>query len=177
MTRQHRTGVYIIAMFGLIYVMANAGNLPSPLSFVAGIVAVVATIGLVAASRMAEPTQLRGPAFDRRYWLIVAGEIVVGLAGLVVINAVLGAHAVSVAWISLVVGIHFFGLYATWRLPIMIWVGAAITLCGAAGLVAGAMNQPIALISTVAGLLPGAVLLAAGWWSVATHARADETRV
>ena len=77
----------------------------------------------------------------------------------------LGIHDASIAWISVVVGVHFFGFYVIWRLPVMVWIGAAISVCGALGLLAAGMDRSAALIAVVAGIVPGAVLLAGGWWS------------
>jgi hypothetical protein len=61
--------------------------------------------------------------------------------------------------------VHFFGFYVIWRLPVMVWIGAAISVCGALGLVAAGMDRSAALIAVVAGIVPGAVLLVGGWWS------------
>ena len=56
----------------------------------------------------------------------------------------------------------------------MVWIGAAITLCGVAGLIAAGIDLSAAVISMTAGVLPGVVLLAAGWWS-ALHRAAGAT--
>jgi hypothetical protein len=165
MTRHKRIAIYITGVFGFIYVMANAAYLSSTLAFAVRTVAVLAVVGLIVASPRPDRPDPPGTGFSRSYWIIVTGEIVIGLAGLLVINGVFGAHDASIAWISLVVGLHFFGFYVIWGFRIMVWVGAAITLCGVAGLVAAGIDLSAAAIAVTAGVVPGVVLLAAGWWS------------
>jgi hypothetical protein len=175
MTRHKRISIYVIAVFGFVYVMANAGSLPSTVALVTRAAAVLVAIGLFVATPRPDRPDPPGVGFTPAYWLIVIGEVTVGVAGLFVINTVIDVHDASIAWISLVVGIHFLGFYAIWSLPIMIWIGAAITLCGAAGLVAAGIDLSAPLIALTAGVLPGAVLLAAGWWSALHRAAGDGT--
>ena len=166
MTRHKRTSIFISGIFGLVYIVANAAYLPSTAALVVRTVGVLAAVGLLFATPRPDLPDPPGTGFSRDYWLIVAGEVIVGVGGLVILNSVLGIHDASIAWISLVVGVHFFGFYVIWGFPIMIWVGTAITLCGAAGLVAAGMDLSAAAIAVVAGLVPGVVLFAAGWYSV-----------
>ena len=166
MTRHKRISIYITTVFGLVFVMANAAYLPSMAAFVVRVLGVLAAVGLLLATPKPDRPDHPGIGFSRDFWLIDAGEVIVGLGGIVLLNSVLGIHDVSIAWISLVVGVHFFGLYAIWGFPIMIWVGTAITLCGVAGLVAAGMDLSAAAIAVVAGLVPGVVLFTAGWYSV-----------
>ncbi|MEU9796239.1 hypothetical protein AB0E27_37700 [Streptomyces sparsogenes] len=65
----------------------------------------------------------------------------------------------TVPWIALVVGLHFFGLAAVWRLAALAWLGAAMSACGAAGLALAACGSSAAAIAAVAGVAPGALLL------------------
>jgi hypothetical protein len=102
-------------------------------------------------------------SFGRFYWIVVAMEAVVGLAGIVIINAVLHAPRVTVAWIALVVGVHFFGLAAVWRLPQLVWLGAALATSGAAGLALGLYGSSTAAIALTGGIIPGIVLLGFAW--------------
>ncbi len=165
MTRHKRTSIVITTVFGFIYVMANAGTLPATAATAIRAIGVLAAIGLLISLPRPDMPDPPGVGFSRDYWLIVAGEVIVGLGGLAVLNSVFGIHDASIAWISVVVGVHFFGFYVIWRLPIMVWVGAAITACGALGLIAAGMDRSAALIAVVAGVVPGAVLLAGGYWS------------
>ena len=165
MTRHKRTSIFITTIFGFIYVMANAGTLPATAATAVRMVGILAAVGLLISVPRPNRPDPPGIGFSREYWLIVAGEVIVGLGGLAVLNAVLGIHDASIAWISLVVGVHFFGFYVIWRLPVMVWIGAAITLCGIAGLAAAGIDLSAAVIAVTAGVLPGAILLAGGWWS------------
>ncbi|WP_328960924.1 hypothetical protein [Streptomyces virginiae] len=65
----------------------------------------------------------------------------------------------TVAWISLVVGLHFFGLAVVWRMPALRLPATAMAACGAAGLVLAACGASLAVIAAVAGIAPGALLL------------------
>jgi hypothetical protein len=58
---------------------------------------------------------------------------------------------------------HFAALAAVWRVSLFRWLGAAIALCGLAGLAAAGLGASSAVIATVGGVLPGALLLAAGY--------------
>ena len=165
MTRHKRISIFITTTFGFIYVMANAGTLPGNAAIAVRTVGILAAVGLLISLPRPDRADPPNVGFTRDYWLIVAGEVIVGLGGLALLNGVLGIHDASIAWISLVVGIHFFGFYVIWHLPVMVWIGAAITVCGVAGLIAAGVNLSAATIAVVAGVLPGAVLLAGGYWS------------
>ena len=67
------------------------------------------------------------------------------------------------AWVSVVVGVHFFALAALWRVSLFRWLGAAIAVCGLAGLAAAGLGASSAVVATMGGVLPGALLLAAGY--------------
>ncbi len=97
--------------------------------------------------------------FGRAYWCTVAGEVIAIVAGAVVLTGPLHAGDAVIAWISLVVGAHFFVLAAVWHQPFHDALGAAITTCGVAGLAAAVAGASAAVIATVAGLAPGFVLL------------------
>jgi hypothetical protein len=165
MTRHKRISIFITTVFGFVYMMANAAYLPATFAVLVRTAAVIAAVGLLVATPRPDRPDPPGVGFSRAYWAIVAGEVVIGLAGLLVLNTVLGIRDASIAWISLVVGVHFFGFYVIWRFPIMVWIGAAISACGVAGLVAAGVDLSAAAIAVTAGVLPGIVLLAAGWWS------------
>ncbi|PWK74625.1 hypothetical protein BCL76_101359 [Streptomyces sp. CG 926] len=177
----NQTGRLIGAIFGLVFVAANAGTLPTVAAVPLRVLAVVSFVALFIALRRTRTTpaaddESMGAAaaaaapkrFGRGYRLVVAAEVVAALAGFLVITRVLHAPQASVAWLSLVVGLHFFGLAAVWRMPSLRWLAAAMTACGAAGLVLAACGASLAVIATVAGIAPGALLLGAVWWSLRT---------
>jgi hypothetical protein len=64
--------------------------------------------------------------------------------------------------VSVVVGVHFVMLAGIWRLRLFRRLGAAIALCGIAGLTAAAAGAAPAVIAVARGVLPGVLLLAAG---------------
>lgn len=172
MTRHKRISIVITTIFGFIYVMANAQLLPAAEATGVRVIGIVAAAGLLISLPRPDRPDPPGVGFSRGYWVIVAAEVAAGIGGLFVLNDVLGIHDASIAWISLVVGVHFFGFYAIWRLRVMVWIGTAISVCGALGLLAAGLDRSAALIAVVAGIVPGAVLLAAGWWS-RLHPMAD----
>ena len=90
--------------------------------------------------------------FDHRYWLIVALEAGALFGGLAVINGVLDGTAVSVAWVALVVGVHFFGLARIWRMPLYYWLGAAVTILSLAGFLIYALGGSAAIVGLVSGV-------------------------
>ncbi len=120
-------------------------------------------VGLVRVVRQAPPAaSASAPGFaDRRYWLILVLEVVALFGGLAVINNVLHRTAVSVAWVALVVGVHFFGLARVWRMPLYHWLGAAMTLLGVAGFLVHALGGTAATVALVAGVGSGVALYAA----------------
>jgi len=77
--------------------------------------------------------------------LVVAAEVVAIAVGSALLNGPLELPHAVVAWISVVVGAHLFALAAVWREAFFRALGAAITFCGAAGVVvaAGASNAVI----------------------------------
>lgn len=93
------------------------------------------------------------------------------MAGAVVLNGPAGLPRAVVAWVSVVVGVNFLALAAIWRLPLFRLLGAAITLCGTAGLTAAATSAATAVIAATGGVLPGILLLAASYWGVARRSQ------
>ncbi|MCQ4040548.1 hypothetical protein ACFOSC_21560 [Streptantibioticus rubrisoli] len=155
MTREQITRL-IGGAFGLVFVEVDAGALPSPASVALRVLAVAAFLGLAVALRRARPAGSSGAGrFGREYWLVVALEVVAGVAGIVVIKAALHAPQATVAWISFVVGLHFLGLAVVWRRPRLHWLAAGLTACGAAGLALAGCGCPAAAIAATAGVVPG----------------------
>lgn len=168
--RGQSLGSVIAAVFGLVYVVVNTAPLPAAAAVPMrglGVLLFVAVLGRVyraSRHRSVAEAERRG-GFGRPYWLVVAAEVVALLVGVRVLSGPLATPEAGVAWVSFVVGVHFFALAVVFGAAFFHWLGAAITACGVVGLglaVAGAAEEPIALIS---GVLPGALLLASGWWS------------
>jgi hypothetical protein len=106
-----------------------------------------------------------GGGFGGRYWLIVALEVAGIVTGSAVLRAV-GLGSAAVAWVSVVVGVHFLGLAALWRLCLYWLLGAAIALCGVAAIIAAAAGAGHGWVAGIGGVLPGALLL----WAAARGA-------
>jgi len=90
----------------------------------------------------------------------------------VVLRGPAGLPNAVVAWVSVVVGVHFLMLAAIWRLRLFRHLGAAIALCGVAGLTAAAVGAPGAVIAVTGGVLPGVLLLAAAYRGATRAAQA-----
>jgi hypothetical protein len=177
-------GSVVAITFGTVFVLVNSGGVAAPWPLVIRVtgllMAALLVAGLVLAVRggsSVTPEPVSGFA-DHRYWLVVALEAGALFGGLAVVNGVLHAQAVSVAWVALVVGVHFFGLAGIWRMPLYHWLGTAITLLSLAGFLIYALGGSAAIVGLVAGVGSGAALYAAvgiavgdalfGWTSVAT---------
>ncbi len=162
-----RIGSLIGAGFGLVYVEINAASLAPVISGVAriaGALLFVAALALLVAGR--RPARAAGPpvghGFGRGYLVVVGVELAAIVVGARLLTGVLGLPHAVVAWISVVVGLHFVVLAILWRSRLFHLLGAAIALCGAAGLAAAGAGLPDAVVAGTGGVVPGFLLLAAG---------------
>ncbi|MGW4705294.1 hypothetical protein, partial [Streptomyces sp. NPDC004285] len=128
-----QTGRIIGASFGLVFVQASAGSLPTAVAVPLRVLALaaflrVAVLGRRGGTAPAPAPTVPGPGtgFGRRYWYVVAAEVLGLVAGLLVIARVLHVPQAAVGWIALVVGVHFSGLAVAWRRPALHRLGAAI---------------------------------------------------
>ena len=160
-------GSMVAITFGTVFVLVNTAGLPAPwptvIRVIGLLVAALLIVGLVLVVRKGSSVT-RAPAsgfVDRRYWLIVALEAGALFGGLAVVNGVLHRTAVSVAWVALVVGVHFFGLARIWHMPLYHWLGAAMTVLGLAGFLIYALGGSAAIVGLVAGVGSGTALYAA----------------
>jgi hypothetical protein len=160
-------GSVVAIAFGTVFVQVNCGGLPAlsrlVIRVVGVLVAALLVVGLVLAVRGGSSVvPASGSGFvDRRYWLIVAFEAGALFGGLAVVNGVLHRTAVSVAWVALVVGVHFFGLARIWHMPLYDWLAAAMTSLGLAGFLIYALGGPAGMVGLVAGVGSGTALYAA----------------
>lgn len=168
-SRQRPSGLVVGSLvaiaFGTVFVLVNSADLSAPWPLVIRVAGLVVAVALIAALvpviRRGAPATAASDAMDRRYWLVVALEAVALFGGLAVINGVLHRSAVAVAWVAVVVGVHFFGLGWVWRMPLYHWLAAAMTLLGLAGFLIYALGGSAALVALVAGVGSGVALFAA----------------
>jgi hypothetical protein len=178
MRRDQRLGLTIGSVFGLVFVLVNAGALPSPWPLVVracGVLAFVAVqLALRAAAQRPAAERGDGAGFNRGFGIVVAVEVVALFGGLQVLGRVFDAPDAGVAWISLVVGLHFVALAVVWGESSLHVLGGAVTVCGVAGLVLAATGADPSAVAAVAGVVPGFILLAAGGWAAARSARVPQ---
>ncbi len=160
-------GSVVGSVGGAVFVVMNAGAVRDPGTTMLRVLAVAALAWIVVrATRLRrEPSSAADArsSFGRGYWVVVAAEVVVGLAGAEVIGGPLNVPALTIAWISLVVGVHFFGLAGLWHRADFTSLGAVITAVATAGFIAYAMGGSRAVVALLAGVLPGIALLAYGY--------------
>ncbi|GIF13985.1 hypothetical protein [Actinoplanes teichomyceticus] len=156
-------GSMIALAFGTVFVVVNSGELPEPWPVSIRVAGVLVAVGLAAwllrVTRSGVATRQTGAGFgDRRYWYVVAAEVIVLFAGLNVITRVLHAPEAAVGWVAVVVGLHFNALAWAWRMPLFHRLGAVMTALGVAGFVAYALNASAATIGLIAGVGSGVAL-------------------
>lgn len=173
MGRAQQLGITIGTAFGLAYVLVNSGALPSAVATVLRVLAVLTFIGVQVAMR-------RGPAdggsapdgavrqrFGRGFWTVAFFEVVAVIGGIQVLSRVFDLPDAGVAWVSVVVGVHFNALALVWRESSLHVLAGVLTLLGVAGLVLAFAGASAATVVTVGGVLPGFWLLCGGAMAVA----------
>jgi hypothetical protein len=164
--------------FGLVFVQANAGALPTGVAVPLRVLAVAAFLLLGAFNRRPVPegaTSASATRFGGRYWLVVVLEVVGIAAGLVVITKILHTPTATIGWIAFVVGVHFLGLATAWARPELRVLGVSMACCGALGMALAFLGAPAAVTATVAGIMPGALLFGSVWWSSRTTPRVTQS--
>ncbi|MEV0623025.1 hypothetical protein AB0I81_57575 [Nonomuraea sp. NPDC050404] len=170
-------GLLVGAIFGAVFVIVNA---QSPLNAVTitllRAVACVAATSVIAMwfaiARRGRPTgREQRNMFSRGYLIIVLAEAILLFGGLRVLAAWQAPEQANVAWVALVVGVHFIALAPVWRTWGIAVPGVILTLLGTAGL-ALAPTPAIAWVPFISGVLSGAVLLTGsvtfGWRAATT---------
>ncbi len=162
------------ATFGLVYVVVNAGELAGAVALALRVAAVLAYAGLVARLLRSygphQGTQQRGSGFTRGFGAVVAAEVVAILVGNALLAGPLGLPEGVLAWVTTVVGLHFVALARVWRTRVwqaqsLYVLGAGLTACGVVGLGLASAGAGPAVLATVSGIVPGALLLAGSWWA------------
>jgi hypothetical protein len=90
--------------------------------------------------------------------LVVAGELALFQVGFQLLRVLGGGSQSRVAWIAVVVGLHFAAFARLWREPGMALLGAVVFALGAGGL-AMSGTSAVDWAPVVSGVLPGFALL------------------
>jgi hypothetical protein len=169
-TGTRRAGVVIGSLvgtvFGLVFVEVNSGGLPgnwpTVVRIAGAVVGVVLLLGILRASRLpgGRPDRDHGGFSDRRYWTIVGIEGFALMGGLFVLNAVFERPEFAVAWIAVVVGVHFVGLAKLWHMDLYLVLGGVMTALGVIGFVIGATGGSAGTVGVVSGVGSGVALFA-----------------
>ena len=157
-------GSMIGVVFGVVFFVANAGAFGTPGALivrVAGIVIGVALLIRIIQLRRRVTVTPDTLGFGRGYWYVVLGEVVLLFAGVLVINRVLHHPEASVAWVAVVVGVHFVVLARVWREALFTVLGVVMTVLGVLGIVLAVTTDSALAVAAVAGLGSGLALFAA----------------
>ncbi|MDT0326811.1 hypothetical protein [Nocardiopsis lambiniae] len=164
------TGFFIGGGFGTAFVLANAGPpLPSAAGLILRLLAVGALVAVIASavilSRRGGDDPVPGTEaaprfrFGPFYGIVVLLEVVLLLGGIQVLRALGAPMEANVAWIALVVGLHFLPLAWYWRMGQILGVAVYLSTLGAAGLVMAAAGFA-EWVPFVSGVLSGVGMLA-----------------
>jgi hypothetical protein len=165
------TGLGVGAAFGTAFVLANAHpplgenvRLGLRVAIVGVDVALLLLIALAARRRRVHSdvgparTRVTGAWFGRSFLWVVTAELFVLVAGLQLLRALGAPTQANVAWIALVVGLHFVAFAVIWKEKSIAIPGWLLFALGVAGLV---MSDTGALrwVPLVSGVASGCALL------------------
>ena len=172
------------AAFGLIFVEVNAhtplaASMSLVLRLLAGacfvaLVVVAYPVGAARSGVEARDTQTgfevaTGSWYGRGFWRVVIAEAVLLIAGLQLLRLTGAPTQANVAWIAVVVGVHFVALASVWQEPSVVVLGAIVLLLGAAGLALSATSA-MKWVPILSGVCSGFVLLVGSLGTVAQEA-------
>ena len=154
----------------MLFVVLNSGgplNETATIALrIAAVVMFVATavLGMIAVRARRERVgtgsvdEVSHERFGRRYLIVVGVEILVLFAGFQVLRLVDAPSQAGVAWVAVVVGVHFIALSRVWRERSILVPGALLTLFGIAGLVVAGTDS-FRWVPVISGVLSGFTLL------------------
>jgi hypothetical protein len=165
-------GLLIGGGFGLAFVLANAHSpltaaVGLSLRLLAGACFLVLLASMVRAARMRperqpearNDSQLQSRSrYGRGFWWVVIAEVALLIVGLQVLRVAGAPSQANVAWIALVVGLHFIAFAFVWRDASIAAPGAIVFLLGVAGLALSATSAT-EWVPLVSGVSSGFVLL------------------
>ncbi|MEU8996430.1 hypothetical protein ACGFSD_23100 [Streptomyces caniferus] len=173
---QRMSGVFIGAFFGTVFVVANAHDPLNPsIGIALRVLAVLTFAGLLAlalrAGRLGRPVvedaeAARADWFRGKFAFVVGAEAVLLIGGNLALRAAGAPQETAVAWIALIVGLHFIALMAVWKRRSIAVPGTALTVLGLTGL-GMAATSAVAWVPFVSGVLSGVALLGGCAYAVA----------
>ncbi|WP_017579184.1 hypothetical protein [Nocardiopsis valliformis] len=162
-------GFFVASVFGLAFVLINSGPpLPSGVSMgvrglaVAAAVAIVglAVLGMRKESRTeAGDASAGAPRFGAFFGMVTTIEVLLIIGGAQTISRLDSIpDQAGVAWVALVVGLHFFPLAWHWKQPEILTVAWYGTVLGGIGLLMALLGHPD-WVPLVSGVVTGAGFL------------------
>jgi hypothetical protein len=163
-------GLFIAAAFGVVFVMVNtAAPLDPAVRFGLRGLAVAAFAGLAVVSVLLgrQPAdvrdgrsggEVRTDRFGRGYWAVVVAEVICLFGGFQVLRILDAPKESGVAWVAVVVGLHFVAFLWVWKQRSILVPGTLLTAYGVAGLIM-ATTSSVAWVPFVSGVLSGITLL------------------
>jgi hypothetical protein len=177
-------GGLVAPAFGVLWTLWGASGLAGTtsgviraLGVIVGVAMVVAIVCLrserpptAAPSAAAPAIGKSGSMFASRGYLVVTAlEVVVIGVGNRLLSAT-GHPDYVIAWVALVVGIHFLALGRLF-FPGFYWLGAGMVVAGLFGAGVGAVGGGAAGVKAASGLTAAASVFASGAWTVADQLR------
>ncbi|MGE2723306.1 GNAT family N-acetyltransferase [Mycolicibacterium pulveris] len=105
--RLSRVFAAVCIVFGVVFVLVNAGGLPSPWDVAARIAGVALAIAAVARMLLSRAPEENWSGSARTYWVAVAVEVAAIPVGATILTRVLDQPDLVVVWVVFVVGAHF----------------------------------------------------------------------
>lgn len=171
--RGQAIGALIAGSFGLVFVWVNSGLLADGVALALRVAGAVAFVAVVVAAQLTYRAMARAgreglavpgpdrPPFRGAFWVVTAVEAVAIIVGVRVISQVFDAPEAGVAWVALVVGVHFVPLARLFRHASFMALAVVMSALGLAGLVMAVLGVGAAPIALVSGVGSGALLI--GW--------------
>ncbi|WP_086826236.1 hypothetical protein [Allokutzneria sp. NRRL B-24872] len=158
--RQQAIGTLIGATGGTAFVLVNAGApLSDTLTTVARVLGVALLVAVLAVTfRQREKPATASGGFTKGYWFVVLAEVVALFGGFQVLRALDAPPQANVAWVAVVVGLHFVAFVLVWRTWTIAVPGVILAVLGGIGL-AMAWTSAVAWVPVVSGVLSGLTLL------------------
>lgn len=161
-------------MFGLAFALINSGPpLPPTVSAVVRILAVGAAVAIVVLAVLGMRKESRAgagetedaagtagaPRFGVFFGVVTTVEVLLIIGGAQTISRLDGLpDQAGVAWVALVVGLHFFPLAWYWKQPQILYIAGYATVLGGIGLAMALLGHPD-WVPLVSGVVTGAGML------------------